>query len=79
MFDGINLKTLLSTPQEWHALVIGFCVGFCPWLPKVIPLDYSSSPIKGEEHYFVTGMVPGFIALLYFLVALAKLSKEALL
>lgn len=79
MFGGINPKTLLSTPEEWHALVIGFCVGFCPWIPKVSPLDYSSPPLNGEEHYFVAGIVPGFIALLRFLVELAKLIKEVLL
>lgn len=79
MFNGIKLKTLLSTPAEWHALVIGFCVGFCPWIPKISPLDYYSPPLKGEEHYFVAGIVPGSIALLLILIGLAKLIKEVLL
>lgn len=79
MFDGIKPKTFLSTPREWHAFVIGFCVGFCPWACKLIPFNSPSSPVKGEEHYFVTGIVPGFIALLRFLVGLAKLAKEVFL
>lgn len=79
MFEGIKLRTFLSTPQEWHALVIGFCVGFCPWLYKLLSLSIRKPPIKGEEHYFVTGIVPGFIALLYLLIGLAKLTKEVIL
>ena len=79
MFDGINLKTFLSTPREWHSLVLGFCLGFCPWAHRFIPLNTRSSPIKGEEHYFVTGLVPGFVAMVFFWLDIAKIIKEVLL
>ena len=79
MFDGIKIKTFLSTPQEWHALIFGFCVGFCPWIPKLLPSASLPSFIVGEEHYYAAGIVPGFIALCLFLVELAKLLKEVLL
>ena len=79
MLNGIKLKTLLSTPEEWHSLVFGFCVGFCPWILKLLPSGSLPSFVKGEEHYYAAGMVPGFIALLRFLIELAKLIQEALL
>ena len=73
MFDGIKPKTFLNTHQEWHAYLIGFCVGFCPWIPELIQSANLRKLIKGEEHYFVAGAVPGFIALLLILIFLAKL------
>jgi len=79
MFGGIKLKTLLSTPEEWHALVIGFCLGFCPWAHRLIPINRRSSPIKGEEHYFVAGLVPGFVAMVFFWLGIAKFIREVLL
>lgn len=79
MFEGINPKTFLSTPEEWHALVIGFCGGFCPWLYKLLPIDFHAPPIKGEEHYFVTGVVPGFVALVFFALGIVKFIQEVLL
>jgi len=79
MFAGIKLRTLLSTPEEWHALIFGFCVGFCPWILKLLPSGTLHTLIKGEEHYYAVGIVPGFIALSLFLVELAKLIKEVLL
>jgi len=33
MFNGIKLKTFLSTHKEWHSLVIGFFEVLCLWKP----------------------------------------------
>jgi len=79
MFDGIKLRTLLSTPQEWHALVIGFFEVLCPWPAQYMVLPAETSPVTGEEHYYLAGRGLGFIALLLILIGLAKLIKEVLL
>lgn len=52
MFNGIKPRTFLSTPQEWHALVIGFCEVLCLWKPH-IPCHLSSDEAisqKGGNH-----------------------------
>ena len=79
MFEGINFKTLLSTHQEWHALVIGFFEVLCPW-PAHYPCHCErSEAISGEEHYYLAGRGIGFPVLLLILTGLAKLTKEVLL
>lgn len=79
MFKGIKLRTLLSTPEEWHALVIGFFEVLCPWPARIKLLTNDNSYLNQEYHYYTTGRGLGFIALLLILTGLAKLFKEAML
>lgn len=79
MFDGIKLKTFLSTPEEWHALVIGFCEVLCPWLARVWLSGDRLNELLGEYHYYAAGRGLGFVALLFFLIGLAKLAMEVLM
>lgn len=79
MFDGIKLRTLLSTPEEWHALVIGFFEVLCPWKPKLLICASYRKQLKGEYHYYMTGRGIGFPVLLLILLGFAKLIKEVLL
>lgn len=79
MFGGIKLKTFLSTPKEWHALVIGFCEVLCPWRPRYHHSTSLPECIKGEYHYYVTGRALGFVAFVILLLLVSKFVKEALL
>ena len=62
---GIKPSTFLSTHEEWHAFVIGFCEVLCPWPPR--------HSINSEYHYYVFGRAMGVIAWLI----IAKLVQEA--
>lgn len=79
MFNGISFKTFLSTPEEWHAFVIGFFESFCPWKPRLLICASSREELKGEYHYYMAGRALGFVALLLVLTLIAKLIKEVLL
>jgi len=79
MFNGIKLKTFLSTPEEWHALVIGFFEVLCPWPAQYKLIKSDLTPLIGEEHYYYAGRGLGFIALLFTLFGIAYLVKEVLL
>jgi hypothetical protein len=79
MLNGINPKTLLNTPEEWHALVIGFCEVLCPWPPRHVGADTPPACIKGEEHYYMAGRALGFPLLILIIIALVKLVLEVLL
>ena len=67
-FKGIVLKELLSTPEEWHAFLIGFFEILCPWPPR-IPVPSPQSPVSTEYHYYLGGRASGVIAW----IAIAKL------
>jgi len=67
-FAGIVPKELLSTPEEWHAFVIGFFEVLCPWRPR-IPVPSPQSPVSTEYHYYLGGRASGVIAW----IAIAKL------
>jgi len=79
MFNGIKPKTLLSTPEEWHAFLIGFFEVLCPWRPRIPILLPSYQTVSGEYHYYLAGRGFGFPVLLLILIGLAKLFKEVLL
>jgi len=79
MFDGINLKTLLSTPAEWHALVIGFFEVLCPWPPRTWLSGEALDQLLKEYHYYMTGRGLGFVALVLILLGMAKLILEVFL
>jgi len=79
MFDGINIKTLLNTPQEWHALVIGFCEVLCPWPSRTWLSGEALDQLLKEYHYYMAGRGAGFVALLFILIGIAKFALEVLL
>lgn len=57
---GIRFSTFLSTYDEWHAFVIGFCEVLCPWPPRC---HYErSEAISAEYHYYLFGRAIGVIA-----------------
>jgi len=65
---GIRPSTFLSTPEEWHALVEGFCEVLCPWPPRVrIPSPWTGEgkgegDIAREYHYYMSGRALGIPA-----------------
>ena len=63
MLKGINFKEFLSTFQEWHALIFGFCETMCPGEPRYPKMsDELKLQIETESHYYRTGRVMGYIA-----------------
>lgn len=79
MFRGIQPKTFLDTPQEWHALVVGFCEVLCPWPPRTWAAATALNLLLSEYHYYMTGRGLGFLALVVILTGLAKFILEVLL
>ena len=79
MFKGINLKTLLSTPEEWHALVVGFFEVLCPWPSRVWLSGERLNELLGEYYYYLAGRGAGFVALVFFLLGIAKFALEVLI
>jgi hypothetical protein len=67
--------SLLDTPDERHALVIGFSEVLCPWPPRIEELPDLVERINEEYHYYLAGRGLGFIAL----VALVSLVLKYLL
>lgn len=78
MFNGIKLKTFLSTPQEWHALVVGFFEVLCPWHAWIWLTGPALEKFLGEYHYYTLGRGLGFVALLFLLLGVAKFILEVL-
>jgi len=63
------LKELFSTPEEWHAFLIGFFEVLCP-----VPQRYHMAKdyffrIEDEHHYYLGGRASGVLAW----IAIAKL------
>jgi hypothetical protein len=79
MFNGIKLRTFLSTPEEWHSFVIGFFEVLCPWKPRIKLLTSVNNYLQGEYHYYSAGRGAGFIALLCVILLFSWLIKEMLL
>jgi len=72
MFNGIKFREFLSTYQEWHALVEGFCDGFFPFINKYQPSKELKEAIEGEHHYYRPGVILGVIAVVIFWVIIYK-------
>jgi len=65
---GINFKEFLSDYKEWHALVFGFCETMCPGEPRYPNMtDELKEQIEGENHYYRSGRVMGYIARVVFI------------
>ena len=69
---GIKPSTFLSTHQEWHAFVIGFCEVLCPWPAKHELSEKLLDDLKGDHHYYMFGRAIGVIAWLL----IAKIIQE---
>jgi len=60
---GIKPSTFLSTHQEWHAFVNGFCEVLCPWPPRHKSMHRNlQKQIASEYHYYLFGRAIGVIA-----------------
>jgi hypothetical protein len=69
-FKGIVPKELLSTPEEWHAFVIGFFEILCPWPARYkMSADYYKDVIDNEHHYYLAGRAAAVMVW----IAIAKL------
>ena len=70
---GIEPDTFLSTHQEWHAFVAGFCEVLCPWPPSHKDMKASlKKDITDEHHYYMWGRAAAVIAWLI----IAKIIQE---
>jgi hypothetical protein len=72
---GIKIDTFLSTYDEWHAFVNGFCEVLCPWPPRCHcdPERSEGEAISAEYHYYMFGRALAVIAWLI----IAVIIKEA--
>ena len=71
MFNGINFRQFLSTYQEWHATIEGFCDGFFPFIKGVIS-NKLKTELEGEHHYYRAGVILGVIAAVWFWIGVWK-------
>lgn len=70
---GIVPSSFMSTPQEFHAFVHGFCEILCPWPPlRHYMSDEKYTELKAEYHYYTFGRAVGVIAWLI----IAKIIQE---
>jgi hypothetical protein len=58
------LYTFMNTPDEWHAFVIGFGDGYCPWEKKYKPTREMIAIIRREIWYYHFGTAVGFALLI---------------
>ena len=73
---GLNAREFLSTYQEWHAAIEGFCDGFLvlfPWVNKHKPNNELAKDICGEHHYYAPSAVLGVVCFVLFVVGIYKL------
>ncbi|HEU65177.1 MAG TPA: hypothetical protein ENN57_00745 [Chloroflexi bacterium] len=63
-----SIPYFLNWYGEWHALIEGFCDGFCWFVKrKYKPDDDLKEDIQSEHHYYNIGLVLGlasFVALI---------------
>jgi len=62
-----SIKELFSSPNEFHAFIIGFFEVLCPWPAnrphrKDTALDAVDEAISKEYHYYLGGRGAGVIA-----------------
>ena len=73
----LNPLAFMDTYEEWHAAVEGYCDGFLllfPWLRnKYKPNEQLTKDIQNEHHYYIPGVVFGFICFVLFSVGISKL------
>jgi hypothetical protein len=60
--SGIKPSTFLSTHEEWHALVEGFCEVLCPWPAKSELSQQLLDDLKADHHYYMLGRALGILA-----------------
>ena len=64
----MNLKTFLSTPDEWHAFWIGCFETLVPIPARVKPVTWNGHPLQDEYVYYSLGRVIGFAPWAVFLI-----------
>ena len=66
----LDIRELLNSYEEWHALVQGFCEIVCPFPPRHQTMSAERvAEIEAKHHYYVAGRVLGMVAWIW----LAKL------
>ena len=71
-FKWFDIHNLMDTYQEGHAFVEGFSESFCFWKPRYEPSEELLKDLRSEHHYYMSGRVVGFIALVGFLTGIIK-------
>ena len=71
-----RIKSFLSTHDEWHVSIIGFCDGFFPFKAKYEPSKELKKAIEDENHYYVSARVFGFIAWVFFAYGIYRLVTQ---
>lgn len=57
----ISIKQFCNTPDEFHALVLGWSEAMCPWRARLLmPLEYHN-PLQWEYHYYSFGRALGML------------------
>ena len=60
---GVKPSTFLSTHDEWHVFVIGFCEVLCPWPPRYKSMHRKfQKQMASEYHYYQFGRAIGVIS-----------------
>jgi len=67
----LHLTTILNTPDERHAFVIGIAYGLTPWISHKYPSTlFIRHLLTTEYHYYATGHAIGTLLWLPILKAL---------
>ena len=77
MHKWFNIFEVMSTYQEGHAFVEGFCDGFLFliwWVDKHKPNKELTQDICNEHHYYRSGAVLGVASFILFCVGISKLA-----
>ena len=61
-----RIKSFLSTHEEWHTAIIGFCDGFYPFGDNHGISKELEEAIKKEKHYYKWFRISGFVAWVFF-------------
>lgn len=71
----IPLREFLSTVDEIHSFVIGWCEIICPWSSRYkMPIEYKN-PIKNEFHYYLFGRAMGMLSWIILLIGAILISR----
>lgn len=66
--------SILSTPEEVHAFIIGWAETACPWRARYkLIKEEAEYGVWKEAHYYLVGRVAGFGTFALQIVGIAKL------
>jgi len=72
-FEWFDPREFLNSHREWHAMVEGFCDGFCPWRILYEPGEECLKDIRNEHHYYNSGRAIGFAFLIAYITGMVRL------